>query len=114
LRNLPRGEVYRYPFGLWLPDGVQGQWERIEISEWDQRADGTPRTPNEIMQESNRRNVAALLAAIEEDRAPRLASSGRDALAALEMVFAPVVSQRLGRRVTFPPEHRGSPYASYA
>jgi len=110
LRDLPQTEAYRYPHGLWLPATEDGRWERVLLPEWEAGADGAPRTKAEKLAESNRRNAMALLNAITADRDPELASSGRDALAALEMVMAPAESQRLGCRVPFPLEQRGNPY----
>lgn len=106
LRNLPGAEVYRYPHGLWLPAPDDGDWERIMLPEWE----AIP--PDGRMRESNRRYALALLAAITGDRAPDHVSTGRDALAALEMVLAPAESQRLGRRVGLPLANRANPYTA--
>jgi predicted dehydrogenase len=112
LRNLPEGEVYRYPYGLWLPDASAGAWERVSLPEWEIGPAGAPRSPAEKMAESNRRNAQSLLDAVAGGGEPIGASSGRDALAALEMVLAPAESQRLGRRVDLPLTARGNPYAT--
>jgi hypothetical protein len=112
LRNLPDGEVYRYPFGLWLPDPATGTWERVSLPEWDLHQDGSPRSSSEKMTESNRRNVTALLDAVRQNADPVHASSGHDGLAALEMVLGPAESHRLGRRISFPLERRDDPYAA--
>jgi predicted dehydrogenase len=106
LRNFPTGEVYRYPHGLWTPVPEAGAWERVSLPEWETIP------PAGRMDESNRRYALALLAAIAEGRPAEGVSTGRDALAALEMVLAPAESQRLGGRVAFPLAARGNPYAA--
>ena len=111
LRDLPRGEVYRYPYGAWLPDAADGRWERVLLPEWERAPDGSERTPAQKMTESNRRNALALVLAVERGTAPVHASTGHDARAALEMVLAPAESQRTGARVTVPLVQRENPYA---
>jgi len=111
LRDLPRGDVFRYPSGTWLPDPAAGAWERVTLPEWDRTQDGAERTPQQKMAESNRRNALALVLAVERNAEPEGVSTGRDAVAALEMVLAPAESQRTGRHVTFPMAQRDNPYA---
>ena len=111
LRDLPRGDVFRYPSGTWLPDPTAGTWERVSLPEWDRDSTGAERTQQQKMAESNRRNALALVLAVERDCAPEGVSTGRDAVAALEMVFAPAESQRTGRQVPLPLTQRENPYA---
>ena len=114
LRDLPRGEVYRYPSGTWLPDEAEGRWERVLLPEWELAPDGHQRTPQEKLTESNRRNALALARAVESGGEPEGVSTARDAVAALEMVFAPGEAQRTGQRVAFPLAQRENPYALLA
>jgi predicted dehydrogenase len=110
VRDLPRGDVFRYPSGTWIPDEAAGRWERLSLPEWERAPDGAERTPQQKMTESNRRNALALVLAVERDGEPEHASSGWDAVAALEMVLAPAESQRTGGRVPFPIRQRDNPY----
>jgi predicted dehydrogenase len=114
LRDLPRGEVYRYPSGTWLPDEAEGRWERVLLPEWEQAPDGHQRTPQEKLTESNRRNALALVRAVQSGSEPEGVCTAQDALAALEMVFAPAEAQRTGQRVPFPMTQRENPYALLA
>jgi len=57
--------------------------------------------------------VRELLQAIEEDRDVVQASSGWDALAALEMIMAVHESQCTKGRVTFPLVNRENPYDTW-
>lgn len=106
LRNSPNGEMYIHRHGLFIPDGKVA-WERVLLDEWEQIEPGA-RTHH-----SNLLIVRELLTAIEEDRDVVQASSGADALAALEMVMAVHESQRLGGRVTFPMVNRDHPYETW-
>jgi predicted dehydrogenase len=110
LRDLPRGDVFRYSSGTWIPDEAAGRWEHVRLPEWEVDAQSAERSPHQKMTESNRRNALALVLAVERDREPEHVSTGRDALAALEMVLAPAESQRTGRHVPFPMAQRESPY----
>ncbi|HET7769456.1 MAG TPA: hypothetical protein VFN74_11830, partial [Chloroflexota bacterium] len=51
-----------------------------------------------------------LVLAVENDRESEGVSTGRDAVAALEMVLAPAESQRTGSHVAFPLRQRRNPY----
>ncbi len=110
LRNSPGGEMYIYPYGLWIPGEADGRWERVWIDDWEKRPDGTPRPGGERMHLSNQMIVKELIEAIESDRDTIACSSGKDARAALEMIMAVHESQRLGMRVAFPLENRENPY----
>jgi len=110
LRDLPRGDVFRYPSGTWIPDAAAGRWERVHLPDWDLAPDGSARTPQQKMTESNRRNALALVLAVENEGEPQFVSTGRDAVAALELVLAPAESQRTGRHVTLPMTQRDNPY----
>jgi predicted dehydrogenase len=110
VRDLPRGDVFRYASGTWVPDESAGRWERVSLPEWDRAPDGSERTQQQKMAESNRRNALALVLAVEHDRAPDGVSTGRDGVAALEMVLAPAESQRTGSHVAIPLRQRENPY----
>ena len=110
LRGAPLGELYCYPYRLWLPGDRDGSWERITLPEWDNKSDGQPRSPNEKFQLNNRLFVEELIRAIEEDREVQAVTSGRDARAVLEMIMAIHESQRVRGRVYFPLQNRDNPY----
>jgi hypothetical protein len=57
--------------------------------------------------------VTELIEAIEERRDVVVASSDKDALAALEMIMAVHESQRLRTRVLFPLENQENPYETW-
>lgn len=103
LRNSPKGEMYIYPYGTWIPDEENGKWERVLLEEWENAPEGDT-------ERSNRMIVEELIQAIEDDGEVRNCSSGHDARAALEMIMAVHESQRLGTRVSFPLENRENPY----
>ncbi len=86
--------VVIYPYGLWAPEDRSQQWELLSL-EMDELEDG------------NRLAILDLIEAIEEDRDP--ISSGRDGLAALEMILGAYESQITGARVPFPPADRSHP-----
>ena len=110
LRTAPLGELYHYPYRLWLPGEREGSWERITLPEWDLNADGQPRSATEKFQLNNRLFVEELIQAIEEDRQVTSVTNGQDARAVLEMIMAIHESQRLRARVYFPLENRENPY----
>ena len=110
LRTAPLGELYHYPYRLWLPGERDGSWQRITLPEWDCNADGQPRTVNEKFSLNNRIFVEELIQAIEEDRRVSAVTNGHDARAVLEMIMAIHESQRLRGRVDFPLESRENPY----
>jgi len=103
LRNSPNGEMYIYRHGMFIPDG-KVEWERVLLDDWEAIA------PNDRTHHSNISIVRELTQAIEEDRDVAEASSGRDALAALEMIMAVHESQRIKGRVEFPLANRENPY----
>ncbi len=110
LRLAPLGELYHYPYRLWLPGDRDGTWERIILPDWDLNPDGQPRSVSEKFQMNNRVFVEELIRAIEEDRQVSAVTNGRDARAVLEMIMAIHESQRLGARVDFPLQNRENPY----
>ncbi len=110
LRGAPLGELYHYPYRLWLPGDRDGSWERIKLPEWDRKSDGQPRSVNEKFQLNNRTFVEELIRAIEEEREVTGVTSGNDARAVLEMIMAIHESQRIRGRVYFPLENRDNPY----
>ena len=83
------------------------QWERIVLDEWE----AIP--TDQRTHHSNLLIVRELLQAIEEDRDVVRASSGKDALAALEMIMAVHESQCTKGRVTFPLVNRENPYDAW-
>jgi len=103
LRNSPNGEMYLHRHGMFIPDGTVA-WERVFIDDWE----AIP--PGDRTHHSNLMIVRELLTAIEQDRNVIEASSGADALAALEMVMAVHESQRVKGRVSFPMSNRENPY----
>lgn len=113
LRNSPIGEMYLYPYGLWLPDEADGRWERIVLQDWEKDATGRQRTDQELTHMSNQMIVRELIQAIEADRDVVASSSGRDARAVLEMIMAAHESQIRGARAYLPLENRGNPYATW-
>ncbi len=112
LRNSPRGEMYRYPYGQWIPDERAGKWERVLLDDWEKHPDGRIRTYDEAMLLSNHLIADELARAVIEDRGVESFSSDEDGRAALEMIMAVHESQRIGARVAFPLENRGNPYGA--
>ncbi len=110
LRIAPLGELYHYPYRLWLPGDRDGSWERITLPDWDLNPDGQPRSVSEKFQLNNRIFVEKLIRAIEDDRPVTAVTSGHDARAVHEMIMAIHESQRLRARVYFPLENRENPY----
>ena len=110
LRTAPLGELYHYPYRLWLPGDRDGSWQRITLPEWDYTADGQPRSVNQKFQLNNRVFVEELIRAIEEDRQVTAVTNGHDARAVLEMIMAIHESQRVRGRVQFPMHNRENPY----
>ena len=110
LRTAPLGELYHYPYRLWLPGDRAGAWQRISLPDWDLNEEGQPRSVNEKFRRNNRVFVEELIGAIEEDREVTAVTNGRDARAVLEMIMAIHESQRLRGRVYFPLENRQNPY----
>ena len=109
LRNLPRGEVYRYPYGLWLPSAEDGLWERIHLAEWDEDATGEPREGNATTHESNRRHALSLIRAVEDGTEPRDTTTLEEAVAVQEMLSGIYASHLQGSRVSLPLVDRGYP-----
>jgi predicted dehydrogenase len=86
-------------------------WEPVPV---DELADLTPPATTDAMDERlacQRRMLRDLLMAIADDRPPH--SSGRDGLAALELVMAVWQSQREGRPVSLPLPGRGHPLEAW-
>jgi predicted dehydrogenase len=113
LRNSPRGEMYIYPYGQWIPDDGAGKWERVLLDDWENRPDGGVRTYDEAMHLSNRLLAEELASAVKEDRDVEAVSTGEDGRAALEMIMAVHQSQRAGARVAFPLADRENPYRDW-
>lgn len=111
LRAAPLGELYHYPYRLWLPGDRDGTWQRITLPEWDLNPDGEPRSVTEKFQLNNRLFVEEIISAIEEDRPVTAVTNGHDARAVLEMIMAIHESQRLRARVDFPLQNRENPYS---
>jgi hypothetical protein len=116
IRNLPPGELFVYSDGVHFPQPELGAWQRIELPEWPPEPTDRRRDPESVRAHaratqalSNRLLGEELVRCIEEDREPIYASSGRDAVAALEMILAPHISQRNGARVPFPLQEREQP-----
>ena len=95
--------MYIYRNGMFIPDG-KVEWERVLLDDWEAIA------PHDRTHHSNISIVRELMHAIEGDRDVAEASSGRDALAALEMIMAVHESQRIKGRVEFPLANRQNPY----
>ncbi len=110
LRNLPDGEVYRYPHGHWMPDPEAGAWERVTIDEWDLDENGNVRTSSQRTDESNRRHATALRDLLVHGGTRDDVSTVREAQVALEMTMGPVVSHLSGCRVEFPMDVRTNPF----
>ena len=87
-----------YPRAAWAPEEFSQQWEPLEIG-------------LELTADGNRRAILDLMEAIEEDRDP--ISSGRGAVATLEMILGAYESQITGARVPFPMADRTHPLARF-
>ena len=111
LRNLPRGEVYRYPFGLWMPPVEAGKWERVLLPEWEDQATGRPRQGSDWGHESNRRHALSLIRSIEENATPRDTTTVDDVIRVHEMLSGIYWSHLTGSRIPLPLEDRGEPLA---
>ena len=94
LRGGGSGEALVYPYSLWAPEDRSQQWEPLSLE-------------TATLGEGNRLAVLDLIDAIEEDRDP--ISSGRSAVAALEMILGAYASQITGARVSFPIADRRHP-----
>jgi len=114
VRNSPRGQMHLFPHGVFLPSDGEGRWQRILLDAWERNEDGSPRSGKDWTHASNRLIAQELLRAIEEEREVQLASNPWDARAALEMIHAVHLSQRLGRRVRLPLERRTNPYEGWS
>lgn len=94
LRGGGTGDVLVYPYDLWAPEDASQQWESLSLE-------------TAALGEGNRLAVLDLIDAIEGDRDP--ISSGRSAVAALEMILGAYASQITGSRVVFPIADRRHP-----
>ncbi len=110
LRDSPRGEMYLYPSGTWLPAAEAGAWERVYLPEWENNPDGSPRSGKDWTRESNRMIASEIIAAIKEDRELAGVSTAADARAALEMIHAAHASGLRKSRVYLPLDVRQNPY----
>ena len=107
IRNTPKGNMFLYPYGQWVPGNNDELWEPIVIDDWGQH-EGVPN--RDSMHLSNRMIVTELIDAVGEGRDVVKSSSGTDARAALEMIMAAHESHRFGSRITFPMKNRENPY----
>ena len=94
LRGGAGNDLMLYPYPLWAPADASQRWESLDLEE----------TP---LLTGNQLAIVDLIDAIENDRDPL--SSGRDAIAALEMIVGAYESQITGARVTFPMKNRTHP-----
>ena len=107
VRNSPKGNMFVYPYGQWVPGNDDEKWEPVVLDEWGLHEDVPVRSSMHL---SNRMIVRELMEAVEEGRDVVASSSDRDARAALEMIMAAHESHRLGTRVEFPMANRENPY----
>ncbi|MBD3185118.1 hypothetical protein GF312_22750 [Candidatus Poribacteria bacterium] len=98
LRGGTASDVHIYPYPLWIPGNPDQKWEKLEI-------DNTP------LQSGNQIAIIDLIESIENDKKP--ISSGRDALAALEMILGAYESQITGQRVYIPMKNRKHPLKEF-
>jgi len=112
LRDSPRGEMYLYPSGTWMPSMEDGSWERVILPDWENHPDGLPRSGKDWTDESNRMIAAEIVRAIDEDRPLEGVSTAADARAALEMIHAVHVSHLRKARAYLPLDVRRNPYAA--
>ncbi len=94
LRGGTASDAAIYPYPLWMPSDTSQKWEPLEL-------DDTP------LYTGNQLAIVDLVDAIENDREPL--SSGRAAVAALEMILGAYESQITGERVIFPIGNRKHP-----
>ena len=113
LRDSPRGEMYLYPSGTWMPSPTDGEWKQVVLEAWDNRPDGTPRSGKEWTLESNHMIAREIVDAILDDRELQGVSTAADARAALEMIHAVHVSSIRKARVYFPLDERDNPYRAW-
>ncbi len=97
LRGGTASDVAIYPYPLWNPCDASQRWEMLEF-------------PEQSLAAGNQLAIADLIDAIEQDRDPL--SSGRDAVAALEMILGAYASQLAGARVSLPMKCREHPLES--
>jgi predicted dehydrogenase len=109
-RNAPRGELYLYPNGIWIPDESYGKWERIYFPEWEYAPDGTL---NKHMAMCNDLIAKQLIEAIAEDKEVTGVATGTDGRAAIEMIAAIFESHRLKSRVDLPLKNRENPFVTW-
>lgn len=114
LRDSPRGEMYLYPSGTWMPSPDDGEWKRLFLDSWEMRPDGTPRSGKEWTRESNHMIAREIVDAILEERELQGVSTAADARAALEMIHAVHASSIRKARVYFPLDDRENPYRAWA
>lgn len=101
--------LLRYPRPYITPGAEYDQWEWVDTPNV-QPGDvpGEEVNSTALVQRANRRIVADLLDAIEEDREP--AGSGERARAALELIQAIAAAHAAGGRVTLPLQQREHPF----
>lgn len=113
LRSLPRGEAYRYPYGLWMPGTADGTWEPFTIPEWANDSHGIPRESRVeggwFHRECNRRHVLSLLRWIEDGVPPRDTTTIDDVIVVQEMISGIYASHLAGARLPLPLADRADP-----
>ena len=107
VRNSPRGSMFVYPHGQWVPGNEDEKWEPVVLDGWGQHENVPDRSSMHL---SNRMIVTELIEAVDEGRDVVASSSDKDARAALEMIMGVHESHRLGARVPFPMANRDNPY----
>lgn len=110
LRNLPRGEVYRYPHGFWLPAPEAGSWEHIHLPEWDNAPDRRPRDDRDFIRASNRLHALNLVRAIKNNVLAPDSTDIVEAVAIQEMITGIYVSRFRGMHVALPLVDRANPF----
>jgi predicted dehydrogenase len=94
LRGGTASNAMIYPYPLWAPGKTDQKWEKLDLED----------TP---LYAGNQLAIVNLIESIENDLEP--ISSGRAALAALEMILGAYESQITGGRVEFPMKNRVHP-----
>ena len=80
VRNSPKGNMFVYPYGQWVPGNDDEKWEPVVLDEWGLHENVPVRSSMHL---SNRMIVAELIQAVEEGRDVVSSSSDKDARAAL-------------------------------
>lgn len=110
VRNSPGGLLFHAADGMCAPGAPEG-WQRIWLPGWERDGRGRVRDGQARMMRSNRIMVEELVNAVRDGTPITRASTGRDALWALEMIMGIHVSHLTGARVPLPLRQRRNPYA---